>query len=186
MPIKLELSSQTLAEFTAELEALIAVIRPLVQATAASVTVEVPATAPDEAHTIVDEQFEAEGYEATITPSEPKPAEPAKLAGKRGRKPLAAVDEALKSLKTNGGEPPQPTAESEPEPAPEPREDPESDRKFVIEKLGALVKNPDHRPKVFDFASRMARTHGATKIHELPAPPFPTIRRAFEKEFPDA
>jgi hypothetical protein len=193
MPIKLELVGGTIAEFAADLEALIAVIRPIVQATAEPVTVELLATAPDEARAIVEEQFDAEGREATVIQRAPKPA-----PGKRGRRPLAAVDDALKSLKTNGGEPPA-TKEAalaklfgeelepkpEPAPEPEPQSDPEGDKKFVVEKLGALVKNPALKQNVFAFASREAKSHGAAKISELSAPVFPAIRRALEQEFPD-
>jgi hypothetical protein len=189
MSIKLELVGGTIAEFTADLEALIAVIRPIARATAEPVTVELPATAPEGSRAIVEEHFEAEGYEATIAQREPKPA-----SGKRGRKPLAAVGDALKSLKTNGSESasqpepkPEPKVEPEPQknPEPEPREDPESDKKFVVEKLGALVKNPALKPNVFAFAAKTAKANGAAKISELSAPVFPAIRRALEQEFPD-
>jgi hypothetical protein len=94
VPIKLEVFGETIAEFAAELEALSAVIRPLVQTTTA------PVTPPDEARTLIDEHFEEESYEAAI--EQPKPA---KLTRKRGRPPLGTVDEALKKLKQNGGEP---------------------------------------------------------------------------------
>ena len=191
MPIKLELVGDTIEQFAADLEALIAVIRPIARATAEPVTVELSATAPEGARTVVEEHFEAEGYEATIAQREPKRA-----PGKRGRKPLAAVDDALKSLKTNGGGPepasqsePEPKPEPEPEPGPkpepEPREDPEGDKKFVVEKLGALVKNPVLKPNVFAFAAKTAKANGAAKISELSAPAFPAIRRALEQEFPD-
>jgi hypothetical protein len=190
MPIKLELVGDTIEQFAADLEALIAVIRPLAQATAEPVTVGLSATAPEGARAVVEKHFEAEGYETTIKQREPKPA-----SGKRGRRPLAAVDDALKSLKTHGSESasqpgpkPEPKVEPEPQenPEPEPREDPESDKKFVVEKLGALVKNPALKPNVFAFASREAKSHGAAKISELSAPVFPAIRRALEQEFPDA
>jgi hypothetical protein len=199
MPIKLELFGETIEQFAADLEALIAVIRPIAQATAAPVTVELPASAPEELRAVVDQQFEAEGYEATIEQRKPKPT-----PGKRGRRPLAAVDEAVKSLKTNGGDEPEPiekrmdtfiaeTIAEQPKPVqafikddPEPREDPEGDKKFVIEKLGALFKDPAHKPLVSAFATKVAKANGVAKISELPAPPFPAIRRALEQEFPSA
>jgi hypothetical protein len=183
MPIKLELFGDTVGQLIADLEALLAAIRPLVHATAAPVTVETPATAPgDELRAVIEQHVEAEGYEATVVERAPEPTEPKKPA-RKGRRPLAAVDEALKTLKSNGGGKPEPERKAEPEPKPEPQEDPEGDKKFVVEKLGALVKDPTLKPKVFVFAAQIAKQNGVGKVSELPTPLFPAIRRAMEQEF---
>ena len=64
--------------------------------------------------------------------------------------------------------------------------DPAGDRQHVLDTLAGILKDPKAKDRVLTFASSMAKQHGKDKISELPVDPFPEIRRAMEKEFPNA
>ena len=64
--------------------------------------------------------------------------------------------------------------------------DPAGDRQHVLDTLAGILKDPKAKDRVLTFASSMAKQHGKDKISELPVEPFPEIRRAMEKEFPNA
>ena len=193
MAIKLELFGENVEAFKRELETLTELIRPVVQATATPVTVTlagaVDAASFQELHDLVVARFDREGYEVTITPRDKPPLtaieaeaivkepltaieaeaivkEPTKT---KGRPRLATVETAVKKLKGNGAE--------------EPEADPEADRKFVLDTLGKLVKDPARKAGVLAFAAKIAQAHGATKIVDLASPAFPEIRREMEKTF---
>ena len=64
--------------------------------------------------------------------------------------------------------------------------DPAGDRQHVLDTLASILKDPKTKDRVLTFASTMAKKHGKDKISELPVDPFPEIRQAMEKEFPNA
>ena len=64
--------------------------------------------------------------------------------------------------------------------------DPAGDRQHVLDTLASILKDPKQKDRVLGFASGMAKKHGKDKISELPVDPFPEIRQAMEKEFPNA
>ena len=64
--------------------------------------------------------------------------------------------------------------------------DPAGDRQHVLDTLASILKDPKQKDRVLGFASGMAKKHGKDKISELPVEPFPEIRQAMEKEFPNA
>jgi hypothetical protein len=180
MAIKLELFGENIEAFKRELETLAELVRPVVQATAAPVTVSladaIKGVSFQQLHELVVAHFDREGYEVVIIEREPKPLtaveaeavvkEPAKA---KGRPRLASVETAVKKLKGNGGQ--------------EPEDDPEADRKFVLDTLGKWVKDPARKAEVLAFAAKTAQAHGATKIVDLPNQAFPAIRRQMEKAF---
>ena len=108
--------------------------------------------------------------------------------------------------KTNGGVPaeiitepstttdeditlPRPKKASKASPMPvddQPEPDPAGDRQHVLDTLAGILKDPKAKDRVLTFASTMAKKHGKDKISELPVEPFPEIRQAMEKEFPNA
>ena len=178
MPIKLELLGETVEGLAAELEALSAIIRPIVQATAEPVTVSTAVLKDfslEDLRALIVERFDAEGYEVTIALREPKTKK------KGGRPPLTTVDEALKNLKPNGGG--EPASEPELETKPEPQEDPEADKKFVIEELGVLVKNPRSNQGSSSSQGKSPNKMASQKSPRCQRPLFPDIRRAMEQEF---
>jgi len=63
--------------------------------------------------------------------------------------------------------------------------DPEGDRQHVLDTLAGILKDPARKAEVLAFTGKQAKLHGTEKISELPAAPFPAIRREMEKAFPD-
>src|SRR4029077_1600816 len=63
--------------------------------------------------------------------------------------------------------------------------DPESDRQHVLDTLAGILRDPNRKAEVLAFTGKQAKLHGTEKISELPAAPFPSIRREMEKAFPD-
>ena len=139
--------------------------------------------------------------EATAAP-EPEP----KTRG-RPRRTITGQKEGSPSFssKTNGGVPaeiitepstttdeditlprPKKASKASPMPLDEPSEpDPAGDRQHVLDTLAGILKDPKAKDRVLTFASTMAKKHGKDKISELPVEPFPEIRQAMEKEFPN-
>ena len=79
---------------------------------------------------------------------------------------------------------PAPRKASKPAPVEIVEEDPEGDRQVVLDTLADALKSPKLKDRVLAFAKKMAGQHGKDKISDLPAAPFPAIRRAMEQEFP--
>src|SRR4029077_14385752 len=69
--------------------------------------------------------------------------------------------------------------------ADEPESDPEGDRQHVLDTLAGILRDPNRKAEVLAFTRKQAKLHGPEKISELPAAPFPSIRREMEKAFPD-
>ena len=99
---------------------------------------------------------------------------------------ILPAPKAKKGKKANGALPVVETI-TEPPVIEEPKaaSDPEEDRQHVMDTLGGLATKSKLKSKVFDFAGRLAKQHGKDKLSELPADPFPTIRKAMEEEFAD-
>lgn len=111
--------------------------------------------------------------------SEPLP-EPADEPKVKKTKAKAPAEEASPPPSNNVEEFPQPRRAK-----PAPDEDPEGDRQHVLDTLAGILKNPARKAEVLAFTGAQAKLHGTEKISELPAAPFPAIRREMEKAFPD-
>ena len=115
----------------------------------------------------------------TPPPSKNKGGRPRKLNGVEA--PAATPPEVA----ADDDELPAPRkAASKPAPAAVEAEDPEGDRQIVLDTLADALKVPKLKDRVLAFAKKMAGQHGKDKISDLPAAPFPAIRRAMEQEFP--
>ena len=121
----------------------------------------------------------------------PEPAEP-KTRG-RPRKANGATPEVITEPSTTIDDEditqPRPKKPSKAAPMAlddQPEPDPAGDRQHVLDTLAGILKDPKSKDRVLTFASSMAKQHGKDKISELPVEPFPEIRRAMEKEFPNA
>jgi hypothetical protein len=68
---------------------------------------------------------------------------------------------------------------------PDAESDPEGDRQHVLDTLAGILRDPNRKAEVLAFTGKQAKLHGTEKISELPAAPFPSIRREMEKAFPD-
>jgi hypothetical protein len=119
----------------------------------------------------------------TIMPPEPEPEPAPKTTAKKAK--AESITEAAPP--SNIEEFPQPRR---PKPSLAPIEepaggDPEGDRQHVLDTLAGILKDPARKAEVLAFTGKQAKLHGTEKISELPAAPFPAIRREMEKAFPD-
>ena len=126
-----------------------------------------------------------------IAAPEPEPKAKTKRAKANGGVPAEIITEPTTTTTTDDEDItlPRPKKASKPlvvldELASEP--DPAGDRQHVLDTLAGILKDPKAKDRVLTFASSMAKQHGKDKISELPVEPFPEIRRAMEKEFPNA
>ena len=125
--------------------------------------------------------------DATLVEPEPEP-EPEPKA----KKAKAKVEEPAAAPSNNVEEFPAPRRAKKPEidnlktiaEAPD-AEDPEGDRQHVLDTLAGILRDPNRKAEVLAFTGKQAQLHGTEKISELPAAPFPSIRREMEKAFPD-
>src|SRR4029077_15474369 len=127
-------------------------------------------------------------------PAEPEPApEPTpELAPKTAKKTKESTVEAG-SPAGNVEEFPAPRRAKKPEidnlrtiaEAPDAESAPEGDRQHVLDTLAGILRDPSRKAEVLAFTGKQAKLQGTEKISELPAAPFPSIRREMEKAFPD-
>ena len=167
------------------------VVRPMSSATAVpDVTVTLPALIKGaplvELRSLITERFDAEGYEVVIalreSASEPKPEPESELEAllqsrsppealkpkkKAGRPSSVDPETAAKKLKGNGAD----------------ARSPEIDKEFVLDTLGAIVRDPARKQSVLIFAGARAKANGCDKLGDVPADKFPAIRLEMEREF---
>jgi len=132
--------------------------------------------------------------EPDAAPVEPEPEpEPEPKAKKAKAKVEEALPPPAAAPSNNVEEFPAPRRTKRPEidnlktiaEAPEAESDPEGDRQHVLDTLAGILRDPNRKAEVLAFTGKQAKLHGTEKISELPAAPFPSIRREMEKAFPD-